>query len=276
MRELRHLKELQLKANGAHEPPALKQEPMVERLGSERCHVVAPRIEKAPEEGRPAGSEPPGRSKARRAASRSSTASALCTPRPGGLYTWLCGQESLPITIGEVQRSVSIDRARLQEEMRTAQLQQRLRRRSLSPASPSRRPLYALPEPRAERRELPADVAARLSSSPALAAAAQHWGVPRKASTSPRRRPAAKAAAKMAARNQIPVSHGPKGGMQYGMGIARGPVTSSFAWGLHGFSLVLLDIPSFRGSQRLHAVQKHADASGPFSPVRALWRPSFS
>ena len=30
-------------------------------------------------------------------------------------------------------------------------------------------------------RVLPADVAARLSSSPALAAAAQHWGLPRKA-----------------------------------------------------------------------------------------------
>lgn len=28
---------------------------------------------------------------------------------------------------------------------------------------------------------LPADVVARLSSSPALAAAAQHWGLPRKA-----------------------------------------------------------------------------------------------
>ncbi|CAJ1389404.1 unnamed protein product [Effrenium voratum] len=144
-------------------------------------------------------------------------------------------EESLPITIGEVQRSVAIDRARLQEEMRALRLQQRLRRSapkdvrgSSRPASPVRRtrtpspqrPLYELPQPKRSSpspdprsRALPADVAARLSSSPALAAAAQHWGLPRRSGQStpatPRRSPAPKAKA-------------PKRPMQ-GVGVARGP-----------------------------------------------------
>eukprot|EP00435_Cladocopium_sp_Y103_P069630 s1104_g33.t1 len=83
----------------------------------------------------------------------------------------------------QVQRSVAIDRARLQDELWTLRLQQGLRRHSASPGarpsspkktpsrtpSPQRRPLYDLPGPEQKgaaadlqrSRVLPADVAAR-------------------------------------------------------------------------------------------------------------------
>eukprot|EP00931_Biecheleriopsis_adriatica_P085564 TRINITY_DN6016_c0_g1_i1.p1 TRINITY_DN6016_c0_g1~~TRINITY_DN6016_c0_g1_i1.p1 ORF type:complete len:1248 (+),score=334.45 TRINITY_DN6016_c0_g1_i1:25-3768(+) len=72
-------------------------------------------------------------------------------------------EETLTITIGEVQRSVAIDRVRLQEEVHTLRLQQRLQRSKAHQPAPKRRPLYTLPAPAA------VEPVQKNSSSPCLA-----------------------------------------------------------------------------------------------------------
>lgn len=182
-------------------------------------------------------------------------------------------EENISITVGEVQRSLAIDRTRKQEELRTLRLAQRLRRAAGGSAgSPSRsgkgvstpvkrseprspspgRPLYDLPPgPRkgrtespspAPRRSLSVEISQRLGSV-ALAAAAEHWGLPheRKVSASPRR----PRGASPAPRPAVKAPRNPRG---------AGPVLGDSSSALKGLGL----------------------SRGPSSPVRAchsLWRP---